>query len=79
MMNDSRVEKLEERVREDLSLVTCVLGEIDAKLEEMTNSEWGKPDGQQLVAISNCLVGAKINLQDSLKFLEAVKAFDNKR
>ena len=77
MKKDERVERLQEGVSDVLSLATCILGELDTRLDEMTNSEWGNPTGQKLVAISNCMLGAKISLQDALNFIEAIKAFDN--
>ena len=73
---DVRIPRLIAELNSNLDSLKAILVEKQEKLDSMTISEWGMPEGQKLEGQANNLVHAEIWLDTCIKWLFKAEEFN---
>lgn len=74
---DKRIPRLIAEVDSNLESLKAIVVEKQEKLDNMTISEWGNPEGQKLDGQANNLVHAEIFLEATLNWLKKAEEFND--
>ena len=73
---DKRIKEIKDTLKEQAFALEGVLKEKDARLDEMSCTEWGGVQGQKFVALANYLSYAKTMLDVVLEHMEKADTYN---
>ncbi|MBQ3220331.1 MAG: hypothetical protein IJB34_00035 [Clostridia bacterium] len=73
---DKRITELKDSLKEKLFELEGILKENDARLDEMSCTEWGGVRGQKVVALTNYLFCAKTTLETVVEHMEQAETYN---